>query len=41
MFMAIFGGLLAGQVLPKTARPVLLTVLAVYWVVVNGWLLLR
>ena len=41
MFMAVFGGLLAGQVLPKTARPVLLTVLAAYWVVVNVWLLLR
>ena len=41
MFMAIFGGLLAGQILPKAARPVLLAALAGYWLAVNIWLLLR
>ena len=41
LFIAVFGGLLAAQIVPKAGRAATLGLLVVYWVGVNVWLLLR
>lgn len=41
LFMAMYGGLLAAQVVSPRARSIWLTLMVVYWVGVNVWVFLR